>query len=415
MIDVGWLAQNGPCEKYSAGQTVPLPGESEKGMYILLAGRVDVSGAAKNKSPEVSLFPGDVFGGGEFFTDKAEYVYTAAVDSVVYVINESSFSDLSWSQPDIVFAVLRAAYVPQGQPTGQVKSMQEKAAAAALAKANAEPPAKVDLANDAALKALLDDKHIEAQPAQQNAASDGGALFPSGHKHYPGVTKPAYLRLVYPKDYTCPFCKKEFKGVKVFGSKLYESAPMRYDLRKYFTDFQMEWYDVITCRHCFFSTTASFYNDSKPVLKQKIENELSAARSLVSLDFDAERDIDFVFTTHYLALLCSDGYLSLAVPLRAKIWGNLSWLYEDVGDKEMEVFAAAKAADTYEEVYTGTRMTPVQEQTTCLSIVGMQRRAGMDKDIRKYLYQVKTARMGEKSYMKMAEDILEDMRGGGGV
>ena len=64
MIDIGWLAQNGPCEKFSAGQVVPCPGgsgESEKAMYILLAGRVDVTGAGKKKSPDISLFPGDVF------------------------------------------------------------------------------------------------------------------------------------------------------------------------------------------------------------------------------------------------------------------------------------------------------------------------------------------------------------------
>ena len=416
MIDVGWLAQNGPCEKYSAGQEVPCPGGangSEKAMYILLVGRVDVTGAARKKSPEISLFPGDVFGGSEYFTDKAESVYTAAVDSVVYVINESSFHDLSWSQPDIVLDVLRAAYIPQGQPTVQVKSMQEKAAAAALAKAKAVQETKVAPKSAVSLIAGTAATSAAAPQIQQIDVPVGDILFPEGHKHYPGITKPSYLRLVYPKDYTCPFCKKTFKDFKVFGSKLYESAPMRFDLRKSFTDFQLEWYDIITCRHCLFSTVNTYYNESKPVFKQKMENELAAARALVHMDFDAERDIDFVFASHYLALLCADGYLSSAIPLRAKIWGNLSWLYEDVEDKEMEIFAAGKAADAYEEVYKGTRMTPVQEQTTCLSIVGMQRRAGLDRDIRKFLYQVKTAKMGEKVYINMAEDILEEIRSEG--
>ena len=185
---------------------------------------------------------------------------------------------------------------------------------------------------------------------------------------------------------------------------------MRYDLRKYYTDFQSEWYDIITCRHCYFSTVHTVYADSKPILKQKVENTLTAARSSIFMDFDAERNIDFVFTSHYLALLCADGYLSFANPVRAKVWGNLSWLYEDVGDKEMEVFAAKKAAEAYEEVYTGTRLTPVQEQTTCLSIAGMQRRAGIDKDLRKILYQVKTQKMGDKAYVKLAEDLMYELR-----
>ena len=430
VVDIGWLAQNGPCERYAAGQTIPCPGGadgSERAMYILLVGRVDVTGAGRKPSPGISLFPGDVFGGSEYFTDKVECVYTAAFDSVVYVINETSFHDLSWSQPDIVLAVMKAAYIPQGKPTNQVKTMQEKAANAASAKAKtmqgaamvqgaakaqeekAAQEAKAAAPGTSAAAAVA-----SAQQADRQAPPEGmpaaGTFFPEGHKHYPGITKPTYMRLVYPKDYTCPVCKKTFKDYRIFASKLYESAPMRYDMRRFYTDFQPEWYDVITCRYCYFSAVHSCYTESRPVLKQKIENELAAARASILLDFDAERDIDFVFTSHYLALLCADGYLSFAVPLRAKLWGNLSWLYEDVGDEEMELLAAEKAAVAYEEVYTGTRLTPVQEQTTCLSIAGMQRRAGIDRNIKKFLYQVKIAKMGDKVYVKMAEDIMEEMR-----
>ena len=416
MIDIGWLAQNGPCEKYPAGQRIPCPGGedgSERAMYILLGGRVDVTGAGKKPSPGISLLPGDVFGGAEFFTEKVEYIYTAALDSIVYVINETSFHDLSWSQPDIVLAVMKAAYVPQGKPTIQVKTMQEKAAVAASAKAKSAQEAKVAPVPAAApvsgAKQPASEPQIDLKTPHETIQA-GSILFPEGHKHYPGITKPAYLRLVYPKDYTCPVCKKTFKDYRIFGSKLYESAPMRYDMRKFYTDFQPEWYDVITCRYCYFSTVHSCYTESRPVLKQKIEQELAAARASILLDFDAERDVDFVFTSHYLALLCADGYLSFAIPLRAKLWGNISWLYEDVGDEAMELFAAEKAATAYEEVYTGTRLTPVQEQTTCLSIAGMQRRAGIDRNIKKFLYQVKIAKMGDKVYVKMAEYLMEEMR-----
>ena len=416
MIDIGWLAQNGPCEKYSAGQTIPCPGGedgSERAMYILLAGRVDVTGAGRKPSPGISLLPGDVFGGIEYFTDKVECVYTAAIDSVVYVMNETSFHDLSWSQPDIVLEMMKAAYVPQGKPTIQVKSMQEKAATAASVKAKAAQGAKA--ASEPAAEPSGIGQAASSTPqtdlqALHEAMPVGSLLFPEGHKRFPGITKPAYLRLVYPKDYTCPVCKKTFKDYRIFGSKLYESAPMRYDMRKFYTDFQPEWYDVVTCRYCYFSTVHSCYNESRPVHKQKIENELAAARASILLDFDAERDIDYVFTSHYLALMCADGYLSFSVPLRAKLWGNISWLYEDVEDKEMEIYAAEKAATAYEEVYAGTRLTPVQEQTTCLSIAGMQRRAGIDRNIKKFLYQVKIAKLGDKVYVKMAEDLMEDMR-----
>ena len=448
MIDIAWLAQHGPCKKFQQGETIPCPGagagDSEKAMYILLSGRIDVTGSARKASPAISLFPGDVFGGEEYFKNKAERTYTAAVDSIVYVITETSFLDLSWSQPETVFAVLRAAYIPQGKPTVKTipaMSRQAKPAIPDAAAKTAQPkePGALDMPKtDAASRAQLPASTGDDAREQTNApigestqaaiediqASDSGlaagvsqiaipisgGIFPEGHKSYPGVTKPNFLHLVYEKDYTCPYCKQKFYDYRIFSSKLYESAPMRYDLRRFYTDFQSEWYDIVTCRHCYFSTISGYYTDSRPLLKQKIEHEITDARESVHLDFEAPRDIDFVFAAHYLALICAEGYLSYANPLRAKIWGNISWLYEDVGDAQMEKFSAEKAAAAYELVYSSTKLTPVQEQMTCLSIAGMQMRAGIDRDLRKYLYQVKTTKSGEKAYANMAEDLMEDLR-----
>jgi len=127
------------------------------------------------------------------------------------------------------------------------------------------------------------------------------------------------------------------------------------------------------------------------------------------LDFSAERDIDFVFTAHYIALLCSAGYPSVGKQIRAKLWGNLSWLYEDVGDEEMEKFAAKNAAEAYEQVYTESRLTPIQEQITCLSIAGMQHRAGIDSNLKKFIFTAKTLLAGDKTYAKLAEDFMYEL------
>jgi hypothetical protein len=113
--------------------------------------------------------------------------------------------------------------------------------------------------------------------------------------------------------------------------------------------------------------------------------------------------------------MCADGYLSLGRQIRAKLWGNLSWLYEDVEDDEMAKFAAGKAADAYETVYKETNLTPVQEQITCLSIAGMQYRAGMDNNLKKFLFTAKTIKMGDKTYAKVAEDFMYELGGKDGL
>jgi len=427
MIDIGWLVEHGPCKKFTAGMNIPCPGGPEpeqRAMYILLAGRVDVyrKSAAGGTQMVASLIKGDVFGGREYFTNADDCTYVAGIDAAVYVITEESFNDLSWSRPEILFDILRAAYMPLRKMTQQELAATAAAAAPpapapaapAAAKAPAAPAAKAPAAaadGDVRKKAQEAVRAGAQEAVQAKAAAAAVAgLFPPGHKSYPDIVRPEYAPLIFPKDYTCPFCKSSFNDYRVFRSKLYESTPTRYDLRKYFKDFQTEWYDILTCRNCFFSTFHTYFTEPKPIQKAKIEKALIGARAEVHLDFDAERNIDFVFTVHYLSILCSDGYPSMGKQIRAKLWGNLSWLYEDMEDKEMEKFAAGKAAEAYEQVYTESRLTPVQEQITCLSIAGMQHRAGIDNNLKKFLFTAKTLMAGDKTYAKLAEDFMYELK-----
>jgi len=300
-------------------------------MYILLTGRVDVykASAAGGTQTIGSLLPGDVVGGREFFTDAADCDYTAGVDSAVYVITESTFNDLSWARPDILFEVFKSAYMPLKKMTASQKTAQAKTTPEAAAEQKDAGESKKEPAIGAAGKAAQ----------QAKTASDGG-IFPEGHKHYFGITRPEYTSLVFLKEYECPLCKKSFTDFRVFRSKLFESTPVRFDLRRFYTGFMTEWYDVITCHNCFFSTFHNYFTEPKPIQKVKFENELANARAAIHIDFSAGRDIEFVFTSHYLAMVCAEGYLSMGRSIRAKLWGNLSWLYEDIEDDEMAKYCA---------------------------------------------------------------------------
>jgi uncharacterized protein (DUF2225 family) len=465
MIDIAWLAEHGPCKKFTAGMIIPCPGgpdPAQRAMYILLAGRVDVTrkSAAGGSQMVAVLSQGDIFGGREYFTDADDCTYKAGVDSAVYVITEESFNDLSWSRPEILYDILKAAYLPPKristtahpqktaenqtkankapqEAPGQVSPKQASQEAAQKQAPPKQEPQKQTKQADAQKVVVLQEAQAKTasgkesaqttpapqkisqkqaetpkatKPAPAPTAVQETELFPAGHKLYPGVTKPEYAPLVFPKEYKCPYCKSVFKDFRVFRSKLFESTPMRYDLRKYFKDFQTEWYDILTCRSCLFSTFHTYFTEPKPIQKTKIDDKIIKARAEVVLDFDAERNIDYVFTVHYLALLCAEGYPTMGKQIRAKLWGNLSWLYEDVNDRDMEVFSATKASEAYEQVYTESRLTPVQEQITCLSIAGMQHRAGIDSNLKKFLFKAKTLTAGDKTYAKLAEDFMYELK-----
>jgi len=398
MVDISWLVEQGPCKKFNVGDTIACPGETDgadKSMYILLVGHVDVyrNSAAGGLQKFSTLISGDVFGGREYFADANDYKYVAGANSVVYVLTEDSFNDLSWSRPDILFEILRAAYQPMRKASSKSVTAPQAAATTAVVPKAQEPPAP-----EPPLVSTISE-----------IASPTG-IFPEGHKIYTDYIVEMNMQLVFPKDYVCPFCNSTFSDFRVFRSKLFETHPTRYDLRKFYKEFKSEWYDVIVCRNCYFSTFHNYFTDPKPIKKANIETKLASMRSDVLLDFEAERDINFVLTSHYLAILCAEGYPSMDKQIRGKLWGNISWLYEDLGDSQMEKFAAAKAAELYELIYTETRLTPVQEQITCLSIAGMQHRAGVDNNLRRYLFNAKTHQMGDKQFSKIAEDFMYELK-----
>jgi len=422
MVDIGWLVEQGPCKKFNAGDTIACPGEegsAGKSMYILLVGHVDVyrNSAAGGLQKISTLITGDVFGGRELFTNANDYKYVAGANSVVYVLTEDSFNDLSWSRPDILFEILRAAYLPMRKASSKPATTQQTAASAQVAaKKPPEPPTAQAVAPQTATSAQANGSPAPAPQSTEGEQSlstevvSANGIFPGGHKSYSNYIPEINMQLVFPKDYVCPFCNKTFNDFRVFRSKLFETQPMRYDLRKFYKEFQVEWYDVIVCRNCFFSTFHNYFTDPKPIKKANIEGKLATARSNILLDFETKRDINFVFTSHYLAILCAEGYPNMDKQIRAKLWGNLSWLYENLSDTEMEKFAAGKAAELYEQIYTETRLTPVQEQITCISIAGMQHRAGIDNNLRRYLFNAKTHQMGDKQYAKLAEDFMYELK-----
>ena len=111
---------------------------------------------------------------------------------------------------------------------------------------------------------------------------------------------------------------------------------MRYDLRKRYKGFQAEWYDILTCPHCYFSMLFDYFIEPVRFQKEKIQEALAAAKNETALDFTAERDLDFVFAAHYLALLCSPAFPSKQKQLDLKLWANpVSYTHLDVYKRQV--------------------------------------------------------------------------------
>ncbi len=413
MIDTRLLNNTAYQRSYAAGQAVAAPDPNIREFYIVVSGRVDrhMRGKDGTAGPAGALGPGNSFGERAFFTGSGKWAFTAGTDTVVYVVTEKLFPVLAQSHPTVAYELLKTAYAAEQDNDPVAEEVRE----CTPENYNAENAAK---ARDAFRekfkgKAASTAEKPAAEASAKNkesAAAYPAAFFPEGYKGYAGVTKPEYAKYLYPATYKCPNCGKNFGGPKVFMSKLLPTGAPRYDLRKLYKGFALEWYEVICCPHCYFSMFDDCFTAPKALSKKLITEPLEQAKQALTLDLDGERTLDLVFSTYFIAEKCVAGYVGPKHLLR-KIWAGLSWLFEDVGDSDMMKVYAKKTAQVSESIYMESKLTPVQEQIMLLTTAGMLFRAEEQPDkVLKWLFSVKTNKNGKKIYADLAEDLMEEVR-----
>ncbi len=294
----------------------------------------------------------------------------------------------------------------QAQAAAEIAAQaQKEAEEAAVAEFQAQQKART-----AQMQAGI--KILTGGPVKEERKAVASELYLPGHKGYPGITHPEYKKYVFEKKLRCPDCKESLTGYRILHSKLVAapgSGRGRYDLRSAYNEFQPEWYALTTCPNCRFSAGYNAFAEPVVLKKDHYAARLKEIAPSINMNFASDRDLDFVFTQHYLALICAKGFSDSLLKI-AQLWMNLNWLYEDVGDDHMRAQARGKAMEAFKEAYVQSRMSSVQEQRTCMMIAAMEYEVGNTTQAREWAFKVRMNRSGKALYTSLAEDLLEDIR-----
>ena len=280
---------------------------------------------------------------------------------------------------------------------------------------------------DALVQSIMQNMAAEppnAQPAAQNApeVQSQASLLPEvypdfflpGHKCYPNITHPEYKEFLFHKEYTCPNCKEHFDGHRISYNRLIVdpkmSEKLRLDFHIFYKEFEAEWYDVVTCPHCYFSSLIDLFINPPYVRKEQFDRELLQIRSSMMLDFSAERTLDFVFLQHYIALACSRAFSQKYLQINACLWMNLCWLYRSVNDTEMVRLAEDKTIEAYEAMYRECDLSMEQQQRTCLTIAGIYFDREDFAPAREWAFAVRMNREGKVIYRNLAQTVIDESR-----
>ena len=150
-----------------------------------------------------------------------------------------------------------------------------------------------------------------------------------------------------------------------------------------------------------------FRKEDNYLRKDAYGMNLKNAFSNVFLNFSSTRNMDFVFAQYYLALICVKGMKDQTL-MEARLWLNLSRLYTDVGEIDLSIEAAGRAASAYMKGFS--ILKPRVEHKICMSIAGILYKNQCYKQAKELAFHLKTKKTEQSLYTRMAEDMIADIR-----
>lgn len=383
MIDLKLLANRSSIKKYDAGSIIIRENDNDsQEMFILLIGKVRIfkNYDLKNEINIETITPGNIFGESNFFSEGSSNITAVAVeDTTVASISKNNFINIAKKNNDLFIQLIEV--------------LCERVA-------NAQNIAK--LLNSQKLE-LIKEYNID------EVSFYNSMLFPKEHKKHTIIRPEEFDNYVYPQTYTCPYCNQTFDDFTPLSSKLVLKGDLSCNMRRIYQSFDPIWYEVITCPHCYFSALESGFTSEEKVKKEMISDQLDLIKMNLELRFQEPRDIEQVFASHYLALICSNGF-DKKKQIDAKLWLSLSWLYSDINDEKMERFAAEKALE-YTDIYYSECDLSLEARQVALMILGtLARKLRNYNDAILYLSKAIAVPTGKSVYKRLIELEIDEIR-----
>lgn len=383
MIDIKLLANKSSIKKFNAGSVIINENENDcDEMYILLIGKVRIikNYELPNEVIIETITPGNIFGEMNFFYEGPSNTTAIAIeDTTVASITKNNYINIAKKNNALFIQLMEVLSERVIKAQNDVKLM-----------------------NSLKMK-LIKENNIDEKTFYKSL------LFPKEHATYSMIRPEEFENYIYPQTYTCPYCNQTFEDFVPLSSKLVLKGDLSCNMRRIYQSFDPIWYEVITCPHCYFSALENGFNSDEKIKKELIADQLDLIRMELNLNFDEPRDIEQVFASHYLALICSNGF-DKKKQIDAKLWLSISWLYSDINDVNMERFAVEKALEFTDVYYSECDLSPEARQVALMILGTLARKLGNYNDSILYLSKAITVPTGKSVYKRLIELEIDEIR-----
>ena len=384
--------------EYKEDEIILKQGDPDKSLYKILSGQVAVYinyGKEDEYLVGIQSFP-SCFGEMTILSEQPSfYTVVALTETKILCVPEENFEGFIQGNPANAISIMKTMAKNISLLNMNIKMLNEEIA----------------FNSTEGNVGIQEDKGVVEESPIALSGNQNYELYLPGHRGYESVCCPANEKFTYLKEYVCPHCGTKFVASCINPASLdkdEDKKDYRDDMRADYGSFCVEWYQVVTCTHCYFSAFTDFFRkDGNYLQKEAYSANLKNAFSNVFLNFTASRNMDFVFAQYYLALICVKGMKDETL-MEARLWLNLSRLYTDVGEIELSIEAAGKAAGAYMNGFSVLK--PRVEHKICMSIAGILYKNQCYKRAKELAFHLKTKKTEPSLYTRMAEDMIADIR-----
>jgi len=407
-VDLELLKKIGFAKKYKEEDYICRENDPGDEMYIILAGKVDIMlDSIDGSSMKVSeVCPGGFFGEMSILEGLPRSASAvASEDTILLVIKKENFEIFIEKQPRMALSILKCLSGRIRNLNAQVKRLSAGESVTRADLGHEEEGS--DGGNGGA--AGSSGKLAQPKAPKDINVSVDSPIFPEGHQVYslnpPEISSDMVLR----KSVKCPVCDKSFEVDMQRVTKLKLLSNDR-DFRGRYQDFEPLWYNVWLCPHCFY---ANMYNDFEKISEGFKKIVLAATTKVKDTVPQANKwpDVNALFAIYYLTLY----YYRFTRPhplKEGKVWLQLSWLYKDCGDEDMNRYCSEKALKLYYDGFFNSKNElSIESEQQCSLLLGelYLRKEDMNLAYRMFNNAI-NRKAGSPVYNKIAEERIYELR-----
>jgi uncharacterized protein (DUF2225 family) len=381
-MDIGAILKLPGIKRFPKGNMITKEGDgSSDGMYIVLQGTVGIFKNYRmlNETQLSAVEAGSFFGEMNLFLGTGrESTAVAMSDVIALEITRANVLEIFSKQPEITYTLMQGLCkrIEALNTSNQVLNTEAK--------------------RDSLSKPLI---------------SGGSPLFPEAHGNYILPIDNSPSELLFEDTVKCPMCGHKFPNLTVLVSKLVQDSRDD-DYRIRYKDVEPMYYEVVTCPSCLYSAMADLFKDIEVTkrMTESLRDTLSPYLGSIEILTGADRDTFTVFAGYYLAILGAPQCFYEHQRITARLWRNLSRIYDDCSDERMMTYALQKSADEYLHSYSHFAIEGKNMQQLCFVIGELKYKLGDLLKAREFLYSAMVNRDGSPVIKRQAESRLETVK-----